>query len=333
MQAISSLPPRSGSLPELGESVPNVSSLQSRLREISLTIVGPLGNTEGPAGEIRLQLDHPLIGPEDIPVNEFIQQLGSLAETPVQVFMLAEAVKNLSQGSEALAGAMLQSQAKGAPQDPETLAAGADALGQQAEVVERNLRDLIENSTYPNFSDFLRDLVKIAQELREAASKAKLAAIEGQYSVMYSAAEQMKVAAEKAKESRDTEIAASRKEAIGQIVGGVISAMVVGGFTAWGGPVGAQIAASIGSSTGQLVGGITSLAASGDKLDAAAIQLESDLANVAKQRLEAAAKLIETQVQTAQDIRDIATGLRDMVMKLMQDFISSQNQVIQRANV
>lgn len=330
MQAISSLPPRSGSLPELGESVPNVSSLQSRLREISLTIVGPLGNTEGPAGEIRLQLDHPLIGPEDIPVNEFIQQLGSLAETPVQVFMLAEAVKNLSQGSEALAGAMLQSQAKGAPQDPETLAAGANELGRQAEVVERSLRDVIENSTYPNFSDFLRDLVKIAQELREAASKAKLAAIEGQYSVMYSAAEQMKVAAEKAKESRDTEIAASRKEAIGQIVGGVISAAVSGGFAIGGA---AQLGATLGSSAQQIVSGSSSLAASGDKLDASALQLESDLANVAKQRLEAAAKLIETQVQTAQDLRDIASGLRDMVMKLMQDFISSQNQVIQRANV
>jgi hypothetical protein len=330
MQAISSLPPRSGSLPELGESVPNVSSLQSRLREISLTIVGPLGNTEGPAGEIRLQLDHPLIGPEDIPVNEFIQQLDSLAEMPVQVFMLAEAVKNLSQGSEALAGAMLQSQATGAPQDPKTLAAGADALGQQAEVVERSLRDLIENSTYPNFSDFLRDLVKIAQELREAASKAKLAAIEGQYSVMYSAAEQMKVAAEKAKESRDAEIEASRKEAIGQIVGGVISAVVSGGFAIGGA---AQLGATLGSSAQQIVSGSSSLAASGDKLDASALQLESDLANVAKQRLEAAAKLIETQVQTAQDLRDIASGLRDMVMKLMQDFISSQNQVIQRANV
>lgn len=330
MQAISSLPPRSGSLPELGESVPNVSSLQSRLREISLTIVGPLGNTEGPAGEIRLQLDHPLIGPEDIPVNEFIQQLDSLAEMPVQVFMLAEAVKNLSQGSEALAGAMLQSQAKGAPQDPETLAAGANELGRQAEVVERSLRDVIENSTYPNFSDFLRDLVKIAQELREAASKAKLAAIEGQYSVMYSAAEQMKVAAEKAKESRDTEIAASRKEAIGQIVGGVISAVVSGGFAIGGA---AQLGATLGSSAQQIVSGSSSLAASGDKLDASALQLESDLANVAKQRLEAAAKLIETQVQTAQDLRDIASGLRDMVMKLMQDFISSQNQVIQRANV
>jgi Arc/MetJ-type ribon-helix-helix transcriptional regulator len=328
MQAISSLPPRSGSLPELGESVPNVSSLQSRLREISLTIVGPLGNTEGPAGEIRLQLDHPLIGPEDIPVNEFIQQLGSLAETPVQVFMLAEAVKNLSQGSEALAGAMLQSQAKGAPRDPETLAAGANELGQQAEVVERSLRDLIENSTYPNFSDFLRDLVKIAQELREAASKAKLAAIDGQYSVMYSAAEQMKVAAEKAKESRDTEIEASKKEAIGQIVGGLASAFVSGVVFR-----GSQLGATLGASTQQIVSGSFSLAASGDKLDASALQLESDLANVAKQRLEAAAKLIESQVQIAQDLRDIATSLRDMVTKLMQDFISSQNQVIQRANV
>jgi hypothetical protein len=331
MDALSSLPNRSAPLQGLDTApVSGPTSLESRLQEISLKIIGPVSQIEGPGGEIRIHLDHPLIGPEDIPLNEFVQQLDSLAKTPMPVFTLSEAVRNLSEGSGALASAILSSRERGAPENPQALSQLAGTLAQQAELVEVSIRDIIENSTYPNFSDFLKELVKVAQELRELATNAKMAAIEGQYTVMYAAAEQMEVAAEKAKESRDADIEASKKEAIGQIVGGIASAIISGGFAAAGA---GQLGATLGSAAQQIITGSFTTAVSGDKLDASAVQLESDLANVAKQRLEAAVKLIESQTQIAQDLNEIALGLRDMVLKLMQDFISSQNSVIQRANV
>ena len=118
MDAINSISPRQTSLPDLGmEGVSGPSPLQSRLQEISLKIIGPVGQIEGPGGEIRIQLDHPLIGPEDIPLNEFLQQLQSLGQTPLPVFTLGEAVHQLSEGSRALADEILRSKPDGEPAD------------------------------------------------------------------------------------------------------------------------------------------------------------------------------------------------------------------------
>lgn len=302
------------------------SRLPGALQGLSLTILGPTGQIEGPGGEIRVRLESPTVGPEDIPLNEFLQQMDALGKMPVAPLMLSGAVGQLAEATTALAKG-IQGQP---PMDAAKVAEVATSIEQQATVVERSLRDIIENSTYPNFSDFLKELVRVSQELREMATHAKMAAIEGNYKMMYEASNQMLEAAEKAKESRDKQIEADRKEAIGQIVSGAVSLVVGIGFGAAGA---GQLGAVIGQSSSSIISGSFSLSATNLKTESSALQLESDLANVAKQRLEAAAKLIEQQTQIADDLRDIAKGLRDMVLKLYQDFISSQNQVIQRANV
>ena len=60
---------------------------------------------------------------------------------------------------------------------------------------------------------------------------------------------------------------------------------------------------------------------------------KSDLANVAKQRLEAVAKLLEQQTAVADDLRDVARGLRDMALRLLQDFINAQKEISHSANI
>jgi Arc/MetJ-type ribon-helix-helix transcriptional regulator len=305
-------------------------SLQSRLQEINLKIIAPTGQIEGPGGEIRIQLENPTIGPEDIPLNEFVQQLESLAEVPMPVFALGQGLHELSEGSQAFAEMVLSSRASGQPENPEEIAAMGNQFAQQAELIEVNIRALIENSTYPNFSDFLKELVKVAQDLRESATKAKMAAINSSYSTMYSAAEQMKTAAVEAKASRDEQIAADKKEAIGQICAGIASAIIAGGFAIGGA---GQLGATLGSAASSIITGSVGVNAASDKYDSSESQYYSDLANVAKQRLDAAVKLIEAQSAIADDLKEIALSLRDMVLKLMQDFISSQNSIVQRANV
>ncbi len=305
-------------------------SLQSQLQALNLTIVSGPNTIEGPGGEIRIRLENPTVGPEDIPLNEFLQQLDSLGKTPTQVFILGESVKNLTEGTKAFAQSMQAARANGTNPDPAQVQAMGSQIENQATLVEQSIRDLIENSTYPNFSDFLKELVRISQDLREAASKAKLAAIEGNYAMMMSAADQMVVAAEKAQESREAQIEADKMEAIGQIVSGVVSGIISGGFAIGGAT---QVGAALGQASSSIITGSFSVSVTNLKTESSNLQTESDLANVAKQRLDAAAKLIDAQTEVARDLGEIAKGLRDMALKIYQDFISSQNQSIQRANV
>ena len=288
----------------------------------NLTILGSSLGIEGPGSARLLPLDPARASLQSLPLNELVQQIESIGRVPLAPLMFGAAVDALAHAARGLGEALRASP----PPEPAVAAELAGTLEDQATVLQRSLRDIIENSTYPNFSDFLKELVRISQELRERATEAKLASIEANYQLMYQAAEKMLEAANLAKESRDKQIEAERKEAIGQIISGAFS--IVLAFA-----VGPQIAAGLGQATSGIINGSFSLAASSDKSESSALQLKSDLANVAKTLLEAAAKLIEQQTQIAEDLREIAKGLREMILKLYQDFISAQSQTIQRANV
>lgn len=301
------------------------SGLEKQLKSLSLTILGSTGTIEGP-GDVRIRLEAPNASPEDVPVAELLQQLDSLQSAPAAPLVMNLAVGNLADGVKALAQGI-----KGDPPMEASQAADlAASFEGQAKVVERSIRDLIENSTYPAFNEFLKDLVKVAQDIRESASKAKMAAIQASYESMYAAADQMLTAANEAKASRDQQIQAERTQAIGQIITGVVEMAVTIGFGLAGA---SQLGGTITQISNAVVTGETGLIASDFKASSSELQLKSDLANVAKQRLEAATKLLEQQTQIADDLRDIAKGLRDMVLKIYQDFINAQNQVIQHANV
>lgn len=317
MDKLDTSTPRPVSLPTLdAPSATENARVQDILKGLSLTILGSSGEIEGPNSEISIKLQSPTVGPEDIKLNELLEQLDALGHTSGDVIVFREAVTKLAEGAQALADGILRQP----PLDNATIVALGNDLEGQAQVVETQLRDILENSNYANYSDFLKELVKISQELREAASKAKLAAINANYELLYQAADQMKTAAEESKTSREKQIEADKMEAIGDIVGGA-----AGILTAWAGPVSQSVTATI---TGSFKASTTD-----EKTASSTAQYNADLANVAKTRLEAAAKLVEARVQIADDIRDLAKSLRDMILKLYQDFISAHNQVAQRANV
>ncbi|PTY07815.1 hypothetical protein DB347_06210 [Opitutaceae bacterium EW11] len=309
---------------------PASTRLQSPLQGLSLIILGSSGKIEGPETGVNVRLETPSVAPEEIPLETFLQNLDSLSKTPLPVIAVTAAFHQLVDGSAAMAKSIQKPAENGGQPDPKEVKEMADGLQQQSTLVERSILDIIENSTYPQFSDFLKEMVKVAQQLREEATKAKQAAIESNYNVMMDAADEMKVAAEKAKESRDKQIEADRKDAIGQIVSGSVTLVIGVGF----GLAGAgTIGSTIGGAAGSIITGSFSASSSNLKTESSELQEESDLANVAKQRFEAAAKLIESQVQVADDLRETARNLRDMVLKLYQDFIASKSEVLQRANV
>lgn len=318
MESINSLGGRPAALPGLDSPAPATNKdLTNILQGLSLTIVGNPGTIDRPGGDVRVQLQTPANQLDDVPMTEFLQQVDAIGEAPAKAMIFREVVDNLAQGGRALAQA-IQGEP---PLDAATTEELAKGLEKQANLVEIQIRDIIENSTYPSYTDFLKELVKISQELREAASKAKLAAIENNYNTLMKAADQMIVAADASKLSREKQIEADRTKAIGEIVGGV-----AGVLTAWAPPGVSQAVSSI--ATGSANAGATAYST-----ESSNAQYKSDLANVAKTRLEAAAKLFEAQGQIADDLKDIGKSLRDAILRLYQDLINAQSQTIQRANV
>jgi hypothetical protein len=299
----------------------------------NVTVLGTISQIEGPGGSIQTILPAPNVGLADVPLNEVLQQLESVGTLPLPLFVLSNALNEVADAASANARELkaLAKNPDAKAEQVKTAATTTQDVAQQATTIESALRDMIENSTYPNFSEFLKELVAISQQLREQATKAKMAAIESNYQLMMDAADQMLLAADEAKASREAEIEASKKEAWGQIASGLITIGVtalVGGLTK-----NAQLGGTMGQAASSISSGATTIIVSQDKKDSSDAQYASDLANVAKERLQAAAKLIEQQTTTAEDLREIARGLRDMILKLYQDFINSQNEVIRRANV
>ena len=69
------------------------------------------------------------------------------------------------------------------------------------------------------------------------------------------------------------------------------------------------------------------------KEDAAALKLEADMAGVTQKKLEATQKLLQEAESITEELMNIGKTLSDMVLKLYQDFLSSQNQILQRSNI
>lgn len=309
----------------------------------TLTITVTAGEGAGGAGAASsITLSYPLVGPEDIQINEFLEQLQSLSLEQMKGMTMTAAVLLLNQqvgelGAEIINGGAAYVEANAA-QLKETF----DGLEQQAANAETQLYDLISNSNYPDFNTFLSQMLTAAQELRKLASEAKMNLAMGEYENVLAQADQMMVAAQKNYESTMKTLEAEKKEAIGKIISGTVSLLSTFAFGAMGARggggtsgfmTGAQMGGSVGSGLGNIIDGSFSLAANADKVDAANLKLEADLADVHRKRLEASQKLLQEAQSLTGELRDLAKTLSDMVLKLYQDFMSSQQQIIQRANI
>lgn len=298
--------------------------------------------SQGDSGVVQptaITLSYPLIGPEDVALNEVAQQLKNLDLNQLAGMTTTAAVLLINQQVGELASAMVKGGPSYIKENAESLTSAMKGIEEQAARAETFLFDLINNSTYPDFNEFLSKMLTAAQELRELASAAKHNLVMAQYENVLDQSKQMEIAAQKNYESTMKEIEASKTEAIGKIISGSLSILataaggVAGRASSAGGVIGAQMGGGIGQSLGAIVEGGTGLAAASDRSDAAKLKLEADMAGAIQKKYEATQKLLQEAENITDELRDIGKTLADMVLKLYQDFVSNQSQIVQRSNI
>ena len=205
--------------------------------------------------------------------------------------------------------------------DPQAVAEQAGQVETQAGNLAAALRDVVENSTYPNFTDVLKELMSLAQELKEAASQVKMAAIEGKYDLQMAGAQKLRDAAFADASSREKNIEAERRQAYANAVFGAISAGA--GFSTR-----ANMAASGINSVGSGLGTLWSIST---KLEASADQLTADLLRADKAGLDADATMQDASVQTADEMEEAAKKLREAALQALGTLISNHSQIMRSA--
>lgn len=284
----------------------------------------------------QIKLEFPLIGLEDIKLTEALEELEKLGvsladlvkgKTSVEAFAIFSGIamgilKGIVEGGE-----------EGLKANFKKVDAELQAIETNAGKLETSLFELINSSNYPDFREFLGKMLVAAQELRALAGEARNKLLMAEYNTVLDQAGQMFKAAEANHKAALAQIAAERAEAIGKIIGGVIS-IGTSAFGAYaGGLTGMQAGGALGGAISGVTDGIASLVAGGFKTSSAAYRLESEIAGAVQKQFEATQKLLQEGQNVAQELKDIAKTLADMVLKLYQDFMSSQNQIIQRSNI
>jgi len=307
----------------------------------SLTISITSGTGGGsPVAPTAITLSFPLIGPEDIALNEVMQELQNLDLGALKTTNLTAAVLLLNQQAGDLGAAITRGGPEYVKQNAPQLTETFKKMEEQAKKAETQLFDMLNSSTYPDFKQFLGKMLIAAQELRELASKAKHSLVMAEYGNVLDQAKQMEIAAKKNYESTMKEIDAARTEAIGKIISGALTIAttvaggVLGGRDKGVGVLGgAQLGSGIGGAFGQIIDGSTGLAAGKTREDAAALKLEADMAGAVQKKFEATQKLLQESESITDELMNISKTLADMVLKLYQDFLSNQSQIVQRSNI
>lgn len=290
---------------------------------------GGVGGTEA----IAIKLSYPMIGLEDFPLTEFLQQLDGLDLEQFSMMSLTSVVLALNDTLESVAKDIQVGGKAFVEANREALTELFGSIEEQSGKASSSLYEMLSSGKYPDFNDFLKLMLETSQTLRQLASEAKQASIQGQFENIMMQAAQMIETANKNYDAAMKEVDALKSEAIGSIVSGSLTllAIAVGGKA--GGMAGAQFGGTIGGAAGQIIDGSFKLKSAGYKADAAADRQAAELSGAIGKKLEATLKLTQQNEQIADELRDIAKTLRDMVLKLYQDFNSAQNQIIQRSNI
>jgi hypothetical protein len=209
------------------------------------------------------------------------------------------------------------------------------AIEQRADTAVRTLADIVTNSTYPNFTDFLKELIGVAQELRQQASEMKAEAIQGKFDLQMAAADQASIAATENKASRDENIKADRTDAWANLAGTILGAGAgaLGVVTNRGDAGGKSATFNMFNQTiTSLFSSSSKVSTSADRLDASDHKGKADAADVATQRLNAQAGLKDADISRFEDLRNSMGALRDMLLRMQPDLISSAMAALRAAN-
>jgi uncharacterized membrane protein len=96
---------------------------------------------------------------------------------------------------------------------------------------------------------------------------------------------------------------------------------------------GAQAGGMFGNAMTQIIDGSTSVHAAKLQTEAAGFKKDAEEGQALLKKYEASQKLMQDAQSVIQEMRDAAKSLSDMVLKLYQDFIQNQSQIVQRSNI
>lgn len=307
---------------------------QSQKPDKTLTVTITSGDgTQGTSGTTGIILSYPLIGPEDIAINELMQQLQNMDVGSLQGMTSTAAALLVNQMVLDLATAINKGGLEFIKGNAEDINKALGQIERQAAEAEASLFEMLNNSNYPDFNKFLSMMLTAAQELRKSASEARHNMIMGEYNNLLDQSKVMMETAQKNYDATMKEIEATKKQAIGKIISGAVSLLATGIGAKGGGLAGAQFGAQVGSMFGNIIDGSFTLAATQDQTQAAGLKKDAEENSALLKKYEAAQKLLQEAQTVLQELRDIAKSLSDMVLKLYQDFIQNQSQIVQRSNI
>lgn len=304
---------------------------------LTVSIKMDVQNADGSSQTISLE--YPAARLQDMDLNELEQmlatQLGSVNAMPLELTGAVMSTLALLGVVNDLANAIDMGGADFVKANGAALTAAFTSVERQATATMETFTQLYSSSSYPDANEFLKLMLETAMELKQMASEAKTAAMLGEADTLANQAGLMRDAAEKNYESTMKSIQAEKTQAWISLGISVVSL----GFSSWGLKVAgtndaiSQSLNTIGrtlTETGQSFG---TLSVMGLKTDSAQAKLEADLLGAAIKGLEANQKTQQAQQETLGELRDIAKQLQDFVLSMMRDFISSQSQIISKANV
>ena len=298
--------------------------------DTNLTVSVSVEVTRSGGSKQRIDLELPMIVPADIDFTELEQllesQLGMLSNAPWDAFGRSAATEMLKNAVGNLGEAIRQGGVEFLRENQQALVGTFAAIEQQAGATIGYYTELLNSGTYPDHTEFLKLMLKTAQDLRELASNAKQAAVQGEFDNVLEQVQKMKDAAQEDYNSAIETIKAENMAAGFQVGGALLGAVVAGFVGGAGGAAIGQLIATISSGTGTLAG-------TAWKTNAAVDKKEADLFRAGIKALEAAQKMEQASHEAAGELNDIAKALKDFLLGMIKDFNSQQYQVVQRANV
>jgi hypothetical protein len=243
-----------------------------------------------------------------------------LQQLPPGSGVAANAMQQMS-ALRGLAGA-LADQASQPGGDAQATAKMAGQVETMAGSLAEALRDQVTNSRYPDFTSVLKELMSLAQELKEAASQVKMAAIEGKYDLQMAGASKLRDAAVLDASAREKNIKTERTQAwisLGaSALGGLASFLPTAGPT-------------LGNALNALGTSGTTLLTTGNKLEASTDQLNADLMRADKGKLDAEATKQDASIQTIDEMEEAAKKLREAALQGLGTLISNHAQIMRSA--
>lgn len=301
----------------------------NKVGDESLTVSFYVGKENSLFGEsYKITLELPING-TDLPLSELEQACKDLGMTPLELHAALGGVLKAGQIAKEVGELLTNLGLDFIKNNPDSVAGLLDRTEQVIASAAKTLYEVISSSNYPDFTDFLKLMLQTAQELRALAAEAKLAALNGHYDLLMVQAQNMRDIADKNYEAAKKEIQAAKTEAIFNLVGGCLSFLgAIGGFSSAG-----QIATQAGSALSGILTASGTIHTEGMKLDAAALKKAAEYLEAANKALDAEGKKLESAQNIAEELKEIAKTLQDMVLRLYQDFLQAQNQVLQHANI